>query len=499
MTAHPRVCGENRTSPRATPRPSGSSPRVRGKLVHHLEDRAPGRLIPACAGKTRPRAGNHPATPAHPRVCGENSRAALYPAMRVGSSPRVRGKQRRQHHHLPPRRLIPACAGKTASSPRIARPRRAHPRVCGENIFKWHRRSRRTGSSPRVRGKREQVPWPVPREGLIPACAGKTLAPAVGPGPHEAHPRVCGENGRPPRITAPHTGSSPRVRGKHRGRPRHRGQGGLIPACAGKTTTQQRCNALATAHPRVCGENSTSAASMPFLQDSSPRVRGKPPGRGVARAALGLIPACAGKTSPSPARTPPQRAHPRVCGENSFNPFKSRYGWGSSPRVRGKLVPLAPDGVRGGSSPRVRGKPLGLLFAGIASGLIPACAGKTRAMRARARSPAAHPRVCGENHWSSEGLTPTGGSSPRVRGKPEPGHIHLDVRGLIPACAGKTPMQALALARFSAHPRVCGENALPGPVGRDDDGSSPRVRGKPALGHTQTYDKRLIPACAGKT
>ena len=534
--------------------------RVRGKLVPHLQDRAPRRLIPACAGKTRPRAGNHPATPAHPRVCGENSRAALYPAMRVGSSPRVRGKPRRQHHHLPPRRLIPACAGKTASSPRIARPRRAHPRVCGENIFKWHRRSRRTGSSPRVRGKREQVPWPVPREGLIPACAGKTLAPAVGPGPHEAHPRVCGENGRPPRITAPHTGSSPRVRGKHRGRPRHRGQGGLIPACAGKTTTQQRCNALATAHPRVCGENSTSAASMPFLQDSSPRVRGKPPGRGVARAALGLIPACAGKTSALGSRWRPRGLIPACAGKTPGTCARGRRR-AAHPRVCGENSRTSPTSAAAlGSSPRVRGKPLGLLFAGIASGLIPACAGKTRAMRARARSPAAHPRVCGENVLSRPDHRAARGSSPRVRGKPlELGGLDADGRlipacagktrtrphspgragahprvcgenlpgdqpprpalgssprvrgkrglqrrprgfaGLIPACAGKTPMQALALARFSAHPRVCGENALPGPVGRDDDGSSPRVRGKPALGHTQTYDKRLIPACAGKT
>ena len=53
----------------------------------------------------------------------------------------------------------------------------------------------------------------------------------------------------------------------------------------------------------------------------------------------------------------------------------------------------------------------------------------------------AHPRVGGENLDGVGCWVGNAGSSPRGRGKPEPGHIHLDVRGLIPAWAGKTRMR----------------------------------------------------------
>ena len=50
----------------------------------------------------------------------------------------------------------------------------------------------------------------------------------------------------------------------------------------------------------------------------------------------------------------------------------------------------------------------------------------------------AHPRVCGENCLRMTASYLHLGSSPRVRGKPEVGDRLRVVRGLIPACAGKT-------------------------------------------------------------
>ena len=639
--AHPRACGENGLSLGLGFRGSGSSPRVRENrsAVHdppavpgsspRVRGKRPGpqavgvgpRLIPACAGKTRSASAAARAARAHPRVCGENDMTRRHARVCDGSSPRVRGKRARGRGITRRRRLIPACAGKTPGRPCTRPCGWAHPRVCGENNADNTITFPRAGSSPRVRGKPPVVRESRDLGGLIPACAGKTssngTAGPVGP----AHPRVCGENGNRSRGRYPGKGSSPRVRGKRTAAAHHGAAHRLIPACAGKTPGPPSTSRARWAHPRVCGENDNATALQCARHGSSPRVRGKLDERGLDALPPRLIPACAGKTPRPRCGTSSPGAHPRVCGENLAQPGEDTAAAGSSPRVRGKLLqPLQkplwlglipacagktsalgsrwrPRGLipacagktpgtcaRGrrraahprvcgensrtsptsaaalGSSPRVRGKPLGLLFAGIASGLIPACAGKTRAMRARARSPAAHPRVCGENVLSRPDHRAARGSSPRVRGKPlELGGLDADGRlipacagktrtrphspgragahprvcgenlpgdqpprpalgssprvrgkrglqrrprgfaGLIPACAGKTPMQALALARFSAHPRVCGENALPGPVGRDDDGSSPRVRGKPALGHTQTYDKRLIPACAGKT
>ena len=51
-TAHPRVCGENDGFGYVVHRPSGSSPRVRGKQTAWNATNFARGLIPACAGKT---------------------------------------------------------------------------------------------------------------------------------------------------------------------------------------------------------------------------------------------------------------------------------------------------------------------------------------------------------------------------------------------------------------------------------------------------------------
>ena len=171
-----------------------------------------------------------------------------------------------------------------------------------------------------------------------------------------------------------------------------------------------------------------------------------------------LIPACAGKTLREQPSTCILRAHPRVCGENKGSGL-------------GKLV------VRG-SSPRVRGKRYARVSTEDQDRLIPACAGKTNNELHTERINRAHPRVCGENSVERIPLGCPLGSSPRVRGKrglPRPRRM---VEGLIPACAGKTPINRHTSARARAHPRVCGENRPCIELSRDLNGSSPRVRGK---------------------
>ena len=92
----------------------------------------------------------------------------------------------------------------------------------------------------------------------------------------------------------------------------------------------------------------------------------------------------------------------------------------------------------GGSSPRVLGK-LGLILDEISHGrLIPARAGKTQRQARRPHPRAAHPRACGENHFSMSFLQPFTGSSPRVRGKQGVAVGAARGVGLIPARAGKT-------------------------------------------------------------
>ena len=172
---------------------------------------------------------------AHPRVCGENIVYGWYAFVDRGSSPRVRGKHRLRMVRIRGPRLIPACAGKTTVTVPMRYVCRAHPRVCGENTVRPSVCVPVRGSSPRVRGKRSP-PRPGWRDsGLIPACAGKTRSAHSIFASRRAHPRVCGENPVDTFSGSPSTGSSPRVRGKRARRPGSLAGRGLIPACAGKT------------------------------------------------------------------------------------------------------------------------------------------------------------------------------------------------------------------------------------------------------------------------
>ena len=113
-----------------------------------------------------------------------------------------------------------------------------------------------------------------------------------------------------------------------------------------------------------------------------------------------------------------------------------------------------------------------------AARLIPACAGKTMSDERAYGEEMAHPRVCGENDLAHGGLDLGLGSSPRVRGKPSTTKGMKHHERLIPACAGKTPLSSPTTNARGAHPRVCGENAMPCHWVPLAKGSSPRVRGK---------------------
>ena len=172
------------------------------------------------------------------------------------------------------------------------------------------------GSSPRVRGKPAPLRLGRTRRGLIPACAGKTGCGRVSGCRGWAHPRVCGENSRYQGCSIGHDGSSPRVRGKPTGIRDDANNGGLIPACAGKTFYTADAIRTYAAHPRVCGENTNTSRKPAGKTGSSPRVRGKLAAAAIPPKASRLIPACAGKTARRFTSGLSIWAHPRVCGEN---------------------------------------------------------------------------------------------------------------------------------------------------------------------------------------
>ena len=97
-------------------------------------------------------------------------------------------------------------------------------------------------------------------------------------------------------------GSSPLTRGKRVVLRHHVDHAGLIPAHAGKTLMVRPIHSRTGAHPRSRGENSMASPSRRPRRGSSPLTRGKRVGGETDCSALGLIPAHAGKTSPSAPR-----------------------------------------------------------------------------------------------------------------------------------------------------------------------------------------------------
>ena len=214
----------------------GSSPRGRGKPCDYSLSAGSSGLIPAWAGKTRRSVQARYTPRAHPRVGGENI-TILSPAWpSTGSSPRGRGKQNLLEQGPRHDRLIPAWAGKTRPKASATTSATAHPRVGGENTVSAEPTGRLEGSSPRGRGKPRLGIEPSFITRLIPAWAGKTTRRLTGPRLSGAHPRVGGENHAIPQPNHTHNGSSPRGRGKLGSNSMSMVGNRLIPAWAGKTT-----------------------------------------------------------------------------------------------------------------------------------------------------------------------------------------------------------------------------------------------------------------------
>ena len=85
------------------------------------------------------------------------------------------------------------------------------------------------------------------------------------------------------------------------------------------------------------GENDADDAAGGFGPGTSPRARGKPRRAGAFTMPLGNIPACAGKTRDQGCCVPGGREHPRVRGENPSSAPEMSSKSGTSPRARGKL------------------------------------------------------------------------------------------------------------------------------------------------------------------
>ena len=107
--------------------------------------------------------------------------------------------------------------------------------------------------------------------------------------------------------------------------------------------------------------------------------------------------------------------------------------------------------------------------------------------------------MCGEHFRVKVRVSKRPGSSPHVRGALHGLNNRLACRGIIPACAGSTPMLMPSKPNARDHPRMCGEHLLQVVQRQRRTGSSPHVRGARIVFDWTVYDPGIIPACAGST
>ena len=256
-----------------------SSPLTRGKRDAHTARVQFRRLIPAHAGKTSA-VTSSPCRPwAHPHSRGENFASVLMLRSTVGASPLTQGKRHDPDHH-------------SAST--------VLPRSHGENKQLLVAAASQRGSSPLTRGKRDRLRELRLELGLIPAHTGKTVHRERSISLTRAHPHSRGENETQEANASVDAGSSPLTRGKRRCRAAYIDGVRLIPAHAGKTCAALLLRRWRPAHPRSRGENDALGSGRILLPGSSPLTRGKRCGLICQQRLRRLIPAHAGKTSPSP-------------------------------------------------------------------------------------------------------------------------------------------------------------------------------------------------------
>ena len=269
------------------------------------------------------------------------------------------------------------------------------------------------------------------------------------------------------------------ARGAHEGDADVEHGAGIITAYAGSAASQSACSRPARDHPRMRGEHRAIARGNGRVQGSSPHARGAQQVAVGAALRAGIIPACAGSTTRRRSRSPRSRDHPRMRGEHPLGPRRHGAQLGSSPHAQG-AHDVALDVLD-------------------EAGIIPACAGSTRRRRSPRGCSRDHPRMRGEHVPFCAMFVSWVGSSPHARGAPGDSVADAGDDGIIPACAGSTPLVSASIASVRDHPRMRGEHLVLVSSVSVLAGSSPHARGAQPAEVRRPVVHGIIPACAGST
>ena len=382
---------------RQRPEP-GSSPLARGLLAQVVGQFRHGRIIPARAGFTDHQPGLVQHGRDHPRSRGVYPAAPDRTRPAPGSSPLARGLRRSGRGGGGDRRIIPARAGFTSTSPAGRTTRTDHPRSRGVYPRVASGIESAPGSSPLARGLRPRDVRRALRGGIIPARAGFTSRGNHTGASYVDHPRSRGVYYPIFHTSARVCGSSPLARGLPDAAGHRQNDGRIIPARAGFTRARDSTIGESWDHPRSRGVYGLLLLAVDAPVGSSPLARGLLSWSSSSPRKVWIIPARAGFTKRGQQQYEPHWDHPRSRGV--YRAYDKHHGRtpGSSPLARG----LPPPTHRPGDCRRI----------------IPARAGFTGGTRCMPNCIRDHPR--------SRGVYARGD------------HLCVVTRWIIPARAGFT-------------------------------------------------------------
>ena len=174
-TVHPHACGDDSPWLWSSTSPSGSPPRMWGRRGNGVGQLFRHRFTPTHVGTTGIWCRSVVPPPVHPHACGDDRACTAGDRSSAGSPPRMWGRLDLMALRVHLQRFTPTHVGTTDSGNHCSRPQSVHPHACGDDCAPPTARLRRSGSPPRMWGRRRRPTGRGRRRSVHPHACGDDL------------------------------------------------------------------------------------------------------------------------------------------------------------------------------------------------------------------------------------------------------------------------------------------------------------------------------------
>ena len=236
----------------------------------------------------------------HPHACGEDTPLPPSPAAGAETPPRLWGRQQGLLHTIDRYGNTPTPVGKTSIPFSQSILMKKHPHACGEDLKTSLPRQCRSETPPRLWGRPQKGRWLLQRSRNTPTPVGKTHSFTEHGFVVGKHPHACGEDVRKRFDNDPGQETPPRLWGRLeiaklpiltlRNTPTPVGKTYLL-ACPWPDFQK---------HPHACGEDEEAERDNVYMQETPPRLWGRPFSRSQLLTSIRNTPTPVGKTRINP-------------------------------------------------------------------------------------------------------------------------------------------------------------------------------------------------------